>query len=160
MLWGWCAPWMRTGMKVISAADVESFRRAMWKHWSHRTARWWHRWRHDLPRRCLVCCGQFVSDIAIFVLKRDVKLQLTNCCGQCLLLWLVHSSVDLAATASPSPVFYRQLSSWICLISFFWYSSSTCSRREPFEDKWHGRPCCHSTSGIKACFCLKFTMKY
>jgi len=26
--------------------------------------------------------AKLVSDIAIFVLKRDVKLQLTNCCGQ------------------------------------------------------------------------------
>jgi len=27
-------------------------------------------------------CLQFVSDIAVFVLKRDVKLQLTNSCLQ------------------------------------------------------------------------------
>jgi len=27
------------------------------------------------------CAGTIVSDIAIFVLKRDVKLQLTNCAG-------------------------------------------------------------------------------
>jgi len=26
------------------------------------------------------CCVKFVSDVAIFVLKRDVKLQLSNCC--------------------------------------------------------------------------------
>ena len=31
------------------------------------------------PRHKHNCC-EFVSDIAIFVLKRDVKLQLTNCC--------------------------------------------------------------------------------
>jgi len=29
----------------------------------------------------LICTGYIVSDIAIFVLKRDVKLQLTNCTG-------------------------------------------------------------------------------
>jgi len=32
----------------------------------------------------LTCCFLFVSDIAIFVLKRDVKLQLTNSCFLCL----------------------------------------------------------------------------
>ena len=34
------------------------------------------------PMRVLyiICCLMVVSDIAIFVLKRDVKLQLTNCC--------------------------------------------------------------------------------
>jgi len=34
--------------------------------------------RYDL--QCFDAVGWFVSDIAIFVLKRDVKLQLTNCC--------------------------------------------------------------------------------
>jgi len=30
----------------------------------------------------------FVSDIAVFVLKRDVKLQLTNCYRVCICFWL------------------------------------------------------------------------
>jgi len=39
------------------------------------------------------CQEKFVSDIAIFVLKRDVKLQLTNCQEKCKILEIVITMV-------------------------------------------------------------------
>jgi len=43
------------------------------------------------PLFSLITCNSLVSDIAIFVLKRDVKLQLTNLQLMLLLLYESHS---------------------------------------------------------------------
>jgi len=64
--------------------------------------------RHLVSDRVAWSCAQFVclsvgfvSDIAIFVLKRDVKLQLTNCLLVCQCVFQSVTLVSSAKTAAP-----------------------------------------------------------
>ena len=72
------------------------------------------------------CCHLFVSDIAIFVLKRDVKLQLTNCCH--LRVESKHSATFMHAGKLDSRVHVRGATAWTRTSTL---STVTCGKTFP-----------------------------
>ena len=69
---------------------------------AHEISRLQHGLQVIMARYTSIINCRFVSDIAVFVMKRDVKLQLTPNCRPCCNLYLMQQETWMAASLSTS----------------------------------------------------------